>query len=118
MKVNLKELVFYGYHGVAPEERTLGQRFIVNFSFQTANEHDQQISELSDTVDYTKVYAIIKHVIEEHKFPLLESCANMILDNVMNDFPIIIYSIVKIKKPSVPIHGVLDAVEMEMERSR
>ena len=31
MKIHLNEMVFYGYHGVHPEERKLGQRFIVNF---------------------------------------------------------------------------------------
>lgn len=118
MKINLKEMIFYGYHGVAQEERTLGQRFIVNFTFETDSANDQNIKELMDTVDYTKVYAIIKHVIEEHSFMLLENCANLILDNVMNNFPEIICSNVKIKKPSVPIQGVLEATELEMERKR
>jgi dihydroneopterin aldolase len=118
MRVNLKEMIFYGFHGVAPEERSLGQRFIVNFSFQTAQEHDREISSLEDTVDYTKVYEIIKHVIEEHTFQLLEDCANLILDTVMKTFPEIVHSVVKIKKPSVPIRGILEAVELEMARHR
>jgi len=118
MKVHLKELVFYGYHGTAPEERTLGQRFVVNFTFETAQKHDQEISHLSDTVDYTKVFEIIRHIIEEHTFHLLENCANMILDEVFEKFDAIMMANVKIKKPSVPIKATLDAVELEMERSR
>ncbi|MFO7897344.1 MAG: dihydroneopterin aldolase [Candidatus Cloacimonadales bacterium] len=116
MRVHLKEMIFYGFHGVAPEERSLGQRFTVNFSFETAAEHDREISKLEDTVDYTKVYDIIKHVIEEHTFQLLEDCANLILDTVLQTFPEIVHSVVKIKKPSVPIQGILEAVELEMER--
>jgi len=118
MKVHLENLKFYGYHGVAPEENILGQRFIINFTFETLAENDKKILELADTVVYTKVYAIIKHIIEDHKFQLLESCANMILDEVMNAFPTIISSNVKIKKPSVPINGIMDGVELEMERIR
>ena len=118
MKVHLKELVFYGYHGTAPEERKLGQRFVVNFTFETIQKHDQEILILSDTVDYTKVYEIIRHIIEEHTFHLLENCANMILDNIFETFEKIITANVKIKKPSVPIKGSLDSVELEMERSR
>ena len=116
MRVHLKELIFYGFHGVAPEERSLGQRFVVNFSYATDAKHDQKISKLEDTVDYTKVYDIIKHVIEEHTFQLLEDCANLILDTVMKTFPEIVQAVVKIKKPSVPIQGILEAVELEMER--
>ncbi len=29
-KISLNRMTFYGYHGVIPEERTLGQRFIVD----------------------------------------------------------------------------------------
>jgi len=118
MKIHLHEMVFYGYHGIHPEERKLGQRFIVNFSYETEQANDKQIKHLGDTVDYTKVYAIIKNTLEEREFYLLEVCANTILDSILESFPSIIYANVKIKKPSVPINGSLDSVEVEMERDR
>ncbi|MBT3754916.1 MAG: dihydroneopterin aldolase [Candidatus Cloacimonetes bacterium] len=118
MKIHLHEMVFYGYHGVHPEERKLGQRFIVNFSYETQQKHDNDIKNLEDTVDYTKVYAIIKHTLEEREFFLLEVCANTILDSILDTFPSIIYANVRIKKPSVPINGSLGSVEVEMERDR
>lgn len=118
MRIHLHEMVFYGYHGVHPEERKLGQRFIVNFSYKTAKKHDQEIKHLEDTVDYTKVYAIIKHTLEEREFFLLEVCANTILDSILDSFPTITIANVKIKKPSVPINGSLGSVEVEMERER
>ncbi|MDP8269384.1 MAG: dihydroneopterin aldolase [Candidatus Tenebribacter davisii] len=118
MKIHLHEMVFYGYHGVHPEERKLGQRFIVNFSYETDAKHDAEIKSLQDTVDYTKVFSIIKHTMEEREFFLLEVCANTILDSILISFPNIIYADVRIKKPSVPINGSLDSVEVEMERDR
>ena len=118
MRIHLHEMVFYGYHGVHPEERKLGQRFIVNFSYETEQANDKKITHLEDTVDYTKVYEIIKHTLEEREFYLLEVCANTILDSILESFPSIIYAIVKIKKPSVPINGSLGSVEVEMERNR
>ncbi len=111
-------MVFYGYHGVHPEERKLGQRFIVNFSYKTDKINDKAIKHLDDTVDYTKVYAIIKHTVEVREFNLLEVCAYTILDSILESFPTIIYANVKIKKPSVPINGSLESVEVEMERDR
>jgi dihydroneopterin aldolase len=111
-------MVFYGYHGVRDEERKLGQRFIVNFSFETDSSHDTEIQKLEDTVDYTKVYAIIKNILENKKFKLLEKCANTILDRIMADFPELIKANIRIKKPSVAINGSLNSVEVEMERTR
>ena len=118
MKIHLNEMVFYGYHGVHPEERKLGQRFIVDFSYQSDPAHDKKIKHLDDTIDYTKVYDIIKHTLEKKEFYLLEVCANTILDSIFENFPRIIWANVKIKKPSVPINGSLSSVELEMERSR
>jgi len=118
MKINLQEMVFYGFHGVYEEERKLGQRFIVNFSFETDQNEDDKIENLEDTIDYTKVYDIIKNVMENHKFHLLESCANTLLNTILAEFPKIMSAKVKIQKPSVAINGILKSVELEMERSR
>ncbi|RLC51880.1 MAG: dihydroneopterin aldolase [Candidatus Cloacimonadota bacterium] len=118
MKIYLNEMVFYGHHGVHPEERKLGQRFIVNFCYETNSKNDKNIRHIEDTIDYTKVYAIIKDVLENEEFMLLENCTNKILDSVMENFPGIIRAVVKIKKPSVPIRGTLHSIEVEMERNR
>jgi dihydroneopterin aldolase len=118
MKIHLNEMVFYGYHGVHPEERTLGQRFIVNLTVETAGEGDKLIHHIGDTVDYTKIYAEVKHTMEKKQFHLLEDCANEILDTVLNNFPKLRSAEVRIKKPSVPINGSLGSVEIEMLRGK
>lgn len=118
MKIHLNDMVFYGYHGVHPEERKLGQRFIVNLTVETRKEFDVDIHQLQDTIDYTRIYDEIKHTMEKKQFHLLEDCANEILDTVMNKFPKIIEAVVKIRKPSVPINGSLGSVEIEMWRKR
>ena len=118
MKIKLNKMVFFGYHGTQPEERTLGQRYIVNFELETKAEHDHKIRYIEDTIDYTKVYALIKHVMEKHSYLLMENCANYVLDEVMKNFPEIIRSEICIKKPAVPINGSLDSAEVIMERKR
>ncbi|MDO9577803.1 MAG: dihydroneopterin aldolase [Candidatus Cloacimonadales bacterium] len=118
MKIHLNEMVFYGYHGVHPEERKLGQRFVVDFIYESDSKNDQKIKHLDDTIDYTKVYDIIRHTLEEREFHLLEVCANTLLDRIFSEFPGIISANVRIKKPSVPINGSLSSVEVEMERNR
>ena len=118
MKIHLNDMVFYGYHGVHPEERKLGQRFIVNMCIETNPDHDKNIKHLEDTVDYTKVYEIIRHIMEEREFFLLEVCANTLLESILDSFPEIINVNIKIQKPSVPISGSLSSVEVEMERNK
>jgi len=118
MKIHLNEMVFYGYHGVHPEERKLGQRFIVNLTVVTKRDFDPIIHHLEDTIDYTKIYSVIRHTMENKQFHLLEDCSNEILETVMFRFPKIIEALVKIKKPSVPINGSLGSVEVEMARKR
>jgi len=118
VRISINEMVFYGYHGVYDEERKLGQRFIVTVHLFTDPALDAGISKLDDTIDYTKVYADIKEIMETHQFHLLESCANTIADKLLRDYPLIERLSVCIKKPAVAIQGSLDAVEVEVQRNR
>ncbi len=118
MKISLNEMVFYGFHGVFAEERSLGQRFIVSLNLTTNHAHDKEIHKLEDTVDYTKVYAVLKDIMESDQFHLLESVANAILDKVLEEFPLVSQAEVFIQKPSVAIQGSLKSVEITMQRSR
>jgi dihydroneopterin aldolase len=111
-------MVFYGYHGVHDEERKLGQRFIVSASLHTNSALDAGIRNLEDTVDYTRVYADIKEIMESRQFQLLECCANTIADRLLADYPLIESLSICIQKPSVPIQGSLKSVEVEVFRQR
>ncbi len=118
MKIILNEMVFYGYHGVQDAERTLGQRFIVTITLITDDAKDRFINKLEDTVDYTKVYDVIKSIMELDKHLLLENCANKILDTLLERFKLVESATISIKKPSVPIQGHLNFSEIEMTRGR
>ena len=118
MKIRLNDMIFYGYHGVYKEERKLGQRFVVNCHLETDNSLDDKVKHLKDTVDYTKVFDIIKHTLETQQFELLEICARTIVDSILDNFEKVINVKITIKKPSVPINGNLSSVEVEMEKHR
>lgn len=118
MKIKLNKMVFYGYHGTFAEERKLGQRYIVDIMLETDSQHDQEIKKLEDTIDYTKVYDLIKHVMETHSYHLMENCGNHVLDELLRMFPEIKTAEISIKKPSVAINGSLDSAEIIMQRDR
>ncbi len=118
MKIILKDMIFYGYHGVQDAERTLGQRFTVTITLATDDAKDRFVNKLEDTVDYTKVYDVIKNIMEVDKYLLLENCANTILDNILDRFDLVESATISIRKPSVPIQGHLSFSEIEMTRGR
>ena len=116
MKIKLNNMIFYGFHGVYPEERKLGQRFNVNLCIYTNDSNDINIKELADTVDYTKIYDEVKQIMEVQQFHLLEDCANTIITNILKDFSLVSGVKVIIEKPGVPINASLSSVAIEMER--
>lgn len=118
MKIRLNEMVFYGFHGVHAEERSLGQRFIVSATLYTDPALDTSIRHLGDTIDYTMVYDDIKDTMESQQFQLLECCANAIADKLLAGYPLLSGLKICIQKPAVPIKGSLKGVEVEIYRER
>ncbi len=118
MKIRLQNMVFYAFHGVHPAEQKLGQRFVVNICVNTDNQLDKQIKHLGDTVDYTKIYDDIAYIMQNNTFELLELCCNKIIETILSKYTLVTMVNIRIKKPAVPIQGILDCAEVEMERQR
>ena len=62
--IHLREMQFFGYHGVLPEENVLGQRFRANVSLAVDMRSAGETDELDNTVSYVGVYDICKEVME------------------------------------------------------
>lgn len=118
MIIKLNEMVFYGFHGTHDEERSLGQRFVVSARLHTDPALDKSIRHLEDTIDYTNVYADIRKVMETQQFHLLEVCANVLADLLIEKYPLLCRVELCIKKPSVPIQGTLASVEVQLCKDR
>ncbi len=117
-KIRIEKAVFYGYHGVYPEEKKLGQKFIVNIElagdFQEAAREDN----LDKAVDYVGVYQTAKKIIEEEKFNLLEALALMLCEEILKKFKNVNTVTISIKKPGVSLPGILSGTSVEMTRNR
>ncbi|KAK6926492.1 Dihydroneopterin aldolase/epimerase domain [Dillenia turbinata] len=114
----LRGLKFHGYHGVKPEEKKLGQKFLIDvdawLDLRKAGESDC----LSDTVSYTDIYRIVKEIVEGTPQNLLESVAQLIASTTFAKFPQISSIRVKVGKPHVAVPGQLDYLGVEILRSR
>ncbi|KAL3653875.1 Dihydroneopterin aldolase 1 [Castilleja foliolosa] len=77
-KLVLRGLKFHGYHGVKPEERKLGQKFLIDVDAWMDLREAGNSDRLTDTISYTAVYSIVKDVVEGTPRNLLESVAQQI----------------------------------------
>lgn len=62
-KLILRGLKFHGFHGVKPEERTLGQKFVIDVDAWMDLRPAGKTDCLSDTISYTTIY---RYVITNH----------------------------------------------------
>lgn len=112
-KIKIKNMEFYGYHGCFEEERKIGTHFSVDISFETDSCLAEQTDRVEDTVDYSKVYLLIKEEMQQSSH-LLEHIARRIINRVKNEFPTINNISVNVKKLNPPVGGKMDYVSVEL----
>ena len=117
-RIVLEGMQFYGFHGVNPEERTLGQRYIVDLTVELDLSRAGASDRLEDTVSYSHVYQAVRAVMEGEPHNLLESAAQAIVDRVLAEFPIDAVA-VTVKKPNPPVRGSsIDLAAVQIHRTR
>lgn len=114
----MDELLFYGYHGVMEEEKTLGQEFCVDLELYCYLKEAGEMDDLEKSVDYTRVYYLVKNIVEEEAYNLLEALAERIAGKILDDFERIKGVNVYVKKPQAPLPGAFDHVGVEIRRDR
>ncbi|MGL5513480.1 MAG: dihydroneopterin aldolase [Sporomusa sp.] len=117
-RISLKNMVFYGFHGVYDFERQLGQRFYIDLEMKADLDQAGRSDQLAETVDYVAVYNQTKEIVENNQFQLLEALSYLIAEEVLRLHPLVQEVTVRVRKPSVPIAAALDYVEVEAVRSR
>jgi dihydroneopterin aldolase len=116
--IRLRNAVFYAYHGNHREERQLGGKFYVDVEMETDFTEAALADDLSQTINYQTVYALIEAIVTEHKYRLIESVAKCISDSILEQFPSVIAVLVRVRKPGAPVRGVIDTVEVEVHEHR
>ena len=117
-KIELKGLVFFAYHGVLAEEARLGQRFNIDVLLTLQDGLEFKADTTEQTVDYADVYAVIKEIVENKRFNLIEHLAEMIAGEILRKFSRVTEASIKVKKPSVPVACACDYFAVEVTRCR
>ncbi len=116
--IRIKNASFYAYHGAMKEEQTIGGKFEADvdlyFDFSEAAKKD----DLKKTINYAEVYKFINDVVNKKKYYLLETLATIIADNLLKSYKQLEKIRVKIRKNNVPVGGIIEHVEAEVEKNR
>lgn len=114
--IRLKNIVFYAHHGYYKAERELGQKFEIDIEVGCPLKESALSDSLHDSVDYTRIYKIAKDSFENYKFKLIETVAEKMAEEILNIIGIQTVTI-RVRKPHVPMNGLLDYVEIEINRT-
>lgn len=114
IKVQLHNLLFRAFHGIYEEERILGNEYCVNVILEFY-EKTEVIQHIDDTVDYSKVYDIIKSRMMIAT-PLLETVVMQTGNDIHREFPDLKTISVSIKKLNLPIEGMQGLAEVSWHK--
>jgi dihydroneopterin aldolase len=103
-RIILDGMVFYGYHGVNPEERTQGQRFVVDLELTVDLSRGGTTDEIGATVNYSAVFKLARQVVEGEPRNLIEAVAEKLASEILARFPVEQVR-VRVRKPWAPLKG-------------
>ena len=102
--IELKEIKIHAYHGVAKQERVVGNDYLVRVKVKYDISKAAQSDSVDDTINYAELYDIVK---QEMDIPsnLLENVVYRIMNAIKNRFPTVEGGEVEIVKIKPPISG-------------
>lgn len=116
-RVLLRGLSFHGFHGVAPEENRVGQRFLVDVDLHMDLAHAAHTDDLTKTVDYAAVLADVRQIVEGPPLKLVETVAERIAARILLHYPVDSVR-VRVKKPDAPVAAAFEYLGVEIVRRR
>lgn len=117
-KILMSNLGFYGYHGLLKEEAVLGQKFFIDIELYLDTKEAGETDDMYKSVSYADVYEIVKEIVENKRFNLLEALAENIASEVLEKFDLIKGIMVRVKKPEAPVPGIYDYFGVEIKRTK
>ncbi|MCX7877749.1 MAG: dihydroneopterin aldolase [Ignavibacteria bacterium] len=116
--IRISNAKFYAHHGVLDAERTSGGLFEIDAEMTCDVTEAESEDNLKKTLDYEKAYKFIRDTVSEKKFYLIEALAYNIAVKIIENFSVVQKVTIKVRKPSPPLGGLVDYVEVEHSEYR
>jgi dihydroneopterin aldolase/2-amino-4-hydroxy-6-hydroxymethyldihydropteridine diphosphokinase len=117
-RINIKNLEIFARHGVLPEERIVGQKFLISAVFYMDLRSTGMTDDLAKTLDYAELCCAIKAFAEDNTFCLIETVAERLAEKLLIENPSLQKICLEVKKPWAPVAVPLETVSVEIERAR
>ncbi|HYM50681.1 MAG TPA: dihydroneopterin aldolase [Candidatus Limnocylindrales bacterium] len=101
-RISLLGLEGYGHHGDLPAERELGAQFTLDLELTTDTRRVAQTDTLTGAVDYVKVEALARRILEGKPFRLLESLAEHLATAILDQPGVLRVTVRVTKRPPLP----------------
>jgi len=114
-RVVLEGMEFHAFHGVLAEEGRLGARFTVDVEMTFTPGHEDK---LAQTVDYSRVYTLVRRLVTGSKHRLIETLAQALARSILEEEPLVDSITVRVHKPHAPLPGIVRDVFAEFSLDR
>ncbi len=116
-RITLTGVRALGHHGVLPQEREVGQEFVVDVVLHAEIRQAGRYDRLGDTIDYAEVAEAIADCITGEPLNLIEALAERIADQLLALDMVSIVEVI-VHKPNAPIAVEFDDVSVSIVRVR
>jgi len=117
-KIIIEDLEVYAYHGVAQEEKKLGQMFVVSLQISADLETAALSGNLDASINYSKACNIVKDILQAESYDLIETAALKVIEGIFHKFNHAQVVKVLLKKPWAPMGQHIKYAGVELERGR
>ena len=111
--INLRNVRFYAFHGVMPQERRVGADFLVNLRVGYPLEKAMQSDEVGDTLNYAALYEVVKTEMMQPSH-LLEHVAGRIVSAIEKQFPLVTSIDLELTKQNPPMGADCEGAGVEI----
>lgn len=115
-EIRIYGLDVFAHHGVYQEENRKGQHFIVNAVLYTQTREAGLTDSLEQTTNYGEVCLFITEVMRQHTWKLIETVAEQVAKEVLENFPLISALDLEIQKPQAPIGLPFETISVKIHR--
>ena len=115
-KIHIKDLEIIGFHGAIPEEKVLGQKFVLSFELDVDLRQAGKNDDLTKTVHYGELAQKGEEEFTKTSYDLIEKAAEEICEFVLLNYPLVKKVKLLLKKPWAPTRKHVEYVAVEIER--
>lgn len=116
-RLKLTGIEVFAHHGVLPEEKQIGQSFLIDVEIEADLQPAGASDSLADTIDYASLAEKVHELVAGGRWNLIEKVAEETANLVLS-FPVVSAVVVTVHKPSAPLAVDFADVSVTIDRRR